>query len=242
MKKYLAAFILLFFSFSVLAAGPQDLIRRADSAYLLRQNIKFAEENVFFLRQALQSDPENYEAAWKLARGLYYVAKAKPDEALKYNQLGEEAAKKAVGINSEGWEARLWLGICMGRVGEERGVLNSLFLVDPIKSEMEKVISINPNEDTAYYVLSVLYRKAPGWPLSIGDSNKSLQYAHKAVELSPQRHANHLALAEAWLAKGNKEKAKEHLLKVAGLPLEPDRIPEGEEDQLTASKILASLK
>ena len=51
--------------------------------------------------------------------------------------------------------------------------------------------------------LGVLYRDAPGWPLSIGSRAKARQHLLRAVSLHPEYPENHLNLIEAYLQWNN---------------------------------------
>lgn len=241
-KKILLFFVfIMIISLPVFAASINDLMIQADAAYALRENVAKAKESAKVYAQILEMDAQNYAAAWKLARAYYWIGDHSGDDKLEVYEQGEAFARKAIEIRPNGAEGHFWLGVNLGRIGETRGVLNSLFLVDPIKKEMEAILSVNPNDDSALYVLSVLYRKAPGWPVSIGDSDKSLDFALKAVKYAPQRHLNRIGLAEIYRAKGEKDKAIEQLNIAIALPLEKDRAPEGREDIKTARSLLNEL-
>ncbi len=47
--------------------------------------------------------------------------------------------------------------------------------------------------------LGLLYRDAPGWPLSIGSRHKAREWLEQAEKLAPDYPENHLNLAESFL-------------------------------------------
>lgn len=243
MKKILAALLPVLFCSSLAWAGQtDDLLKQADALYPQREVVKSAEKNLALYEQILSIDPANYEAAWKASQTCKWLGDVYPkDEKLAILEKGESFAKKAVEINADGIDGHYWLGISMGRIGEEKGVLNSLFLVGPIKDEMEKVLKADPKHDGAHHVLSVLYRKAPGWPLSIGDTDKALEYAKLSVEERPTRPLNRLGLAEVYMNKGMNKEAAEQLNAAISMALEPDRIPEGKDEKIRAKALLAEV-
>jgi len=240
MKNLILAicFICLFVS----AAFSQDnasLISQADLLYSSREVVSNAEGALNIYAQALASDPTNYEAAWKASQVCKYLGDKYPsDSKLPILESGEAYARKAIAIDPDRAEGHFWLGVSLGRIGEERGVLNSLFLVGPIKDEMEAVLKINPKHDGAHHVLAVLYRKAPGWPLSSGDINKAKEEALLSVQYGPQRTLNHLGLAEVYMSMDKNKDAKQELLMVIDMPLEPDRVPEDKDDKAQAKALL----
>ena len=107
---------------------------------------------------------------------------------------------------------------------------------------MEKVLKINPNHAGAHHVLGVLYRKAPGRPLSIGNKKKALQYAKKAAGLDPQSLKYAVGLAEVYLALDKKDDAKKTLEDVLAMPPNPTYGPESLEEKELAVKLLEDLK
>ena len=241
MKRLFVSLVtVLFLAAPALARENPSLISQADELFAGREVLSNCEKSVALYEKVLEVDPQNYEAAWKIARSLKFLGDKYPtgDERIEILKKGEELAKKAVEINPQGVDGHFWLGVCLGRIGEERGVLNSLFMVGPIKDEMEAVLKTEPQHDGAHHVLGVLYRKAPGWPLSSGDINKAEEHALLAVKYGPNRTLNHLGLAEVYIARDKNKEAKEELLIVINLPLEPDRIPEDTNDKARGEELL----
>ncbi len=149
-----------------------------------------------------------------------------------------EQAKQILIAYLKGAKNEVWII----QAAEERGILNSLFAVDGIARSMEKALAINPKDGNAQHVLGVLYRKAPGWPLSRGDMKKSLEYARAAVADKPDVVLHHLGLAETLVAMGQKEEAKMILQKCIELPGPADFQPETKLDREKARSLLATLK
>jgi len=224
------------------AAQAENISMLMDDANLLyssREAVECGEKSVELYGKILEIDPNNYDAAWKAARACKWLGTAYPNEKkMAILEMGENFAKKAVEINTGRAEGHYWLGVNMGRIGEERGVLNSLFMVGPIKDEMEKVLEIEPDNDEATIVLSVLYRKAPGWPLSCGDIDKSLRFAQRAVELRPEKVYNHVAFAKVLMEKGRNKEAADELLFAIEMPFEEDMVPENKIDKEEAKELL----
>jgi tetratricopeptide (TPR) repeat protein len=102
----------------------------------------------------------------------------------------------------------------MGRVGEEKGILNSLFMVKPMKVELDRCLEIDPKFPDTYYVLGLLYWKVPGWPVSIGDKKLAVQYSAQAVQLRPESFLFRWGLYEAYNAAGKKQEAQEVLQQI----------------------------
>lgn len=219
------------------------LLDQAQFAYNERANLGRGKEAIVLWEEALKEDPASYEALWKLTRGYYWLGNHSPEEAqLEFFTKGKNYGQEATKLYPDRWEAHYWLGVCLGRYGETKGVLKTLFLIKPIKKEMETVLRFNPDHAGAHHVLGVLYRKAPGKPLSLGNKKKALQFARKAVELDPQSLKYKVGLAEAYLALDKKEEARTTLEETLSMPPNPQYESESFEEKEAALKLLENLK
>lgn len=99
-----------------------------------------------------------------------------------------------------------------GKIGETKGVLKSLFLVDDIKENCQKTLEINPDHPGANLIMGKLYRKLPGW--KGGDIEKSLEHLIKATELEPNYSGHWMALANSQYEAKQYSEAKETLEKI----------------------------
>jgi hypothetical protein len=59
--------------------------------------------------------------------------------------------------------------------------------------------------------LGVLYRDAPGWPVSIGSRAKSRRHLEKAVELFPDYPGNQIHLLESRLVWGEMSQVRKRI-------------------------------
>jgi tetratricopeptide (TPR) repeat protein len=136
-----------------------------------------------------------------------------PDDKLAFFNEGVECGKTGIEINEECLEANFWLAVNYGSYGQEKGIMQSLALITPIKEAAEKALEI----DESYFyggpwrVLGRLYHKAPGFPFSVGNVKKAVEYLEKALKQCPRFFLNRLFLAEAYLSNREKAKAKEQL-------------------------------
>lgn len=224
------------------AESADDLLAKAASSWEKRADLADARQAVNEYSQALAADPKRAGTAWKAARACWWLGELAPkNDVLPILEKGKTLAEEAVKLEPDNADAHYFLGVCLGRIGEEQGILNSLFLVDPIAKEMEKVLSLDPKYGQAQHVLGVLYRKAPGWPLSRGDIKKALEYGRQAVANSPGFLRGYVGLAETLIALNQKEEAKKILQQVAALPGAADLQPESARDKEAAARMLKSL-
>ena len=106
------------------AGSAGDLIAKGDAAYKKFDNDAALE----FYQKGLETDPQNYEAAWKLARAYVDVGEKLPDKKDRRSNY-EKAhgyARKAVEISPDGAKGHLFLSIAIGRVALDAGAKETL--------------------------------------------------------------------------------------------------------------------
>ncbi|MCO6512173.1 MAG: hypothetical protein J5I65_15420 [Aridibacter famidurans] len=196
------------------------------------------------LLDLLDEDPECAWAYGLLSEIYYWTGEyADPDEKLFYFNEGVEYGEQGVEIDEDCVEASFWLAANWGSYGQEKGIMKSLFLVNPIKEAVERVME----HDEGYFyggpyrILGRLYNKAPGFPISIGDNKKAEGNLLKAVELGPKFFLNHLFLAELFISMREKEKAREQLEWILETPPNKNHEREDEGYKEEAEALLASL-
>ncbi|RJX34687.1 MAG: hypothetical protein C4525_06445 [Desulfarculus sp.] len=224
------------------AAGPAEQIKQADALYVQRADLAKAQQAAELYQQALQADPKSEEAAWKLARALYWVGNhAAKDKQVEIFDRAVKAGQQAVAINPQSLPGHFWLGVAYGVYGNAKGVLKSLSLVNPIKQEMALVIKMDPGYEAggAYRVLGRLYFKLPG--LFGGDNDLAIKNLRTAVAKGPKRYLSHIYLAEVLIKEGQEDAARKYLQMVVSGPADPGFEPEDKEWKATAQKMLKGL-
>lgn len=223
--------LILVFGFSLShAQDVAQLIASGDKAYAEFNN----EEALNYYQQAVQADPTNYEALWKLARAYVDVGERlkDKDKRSEFYKKSEEYARKAVEVNPDGAEGHLYLSIALGRVALDAGPKERIRLSKEIKAEVDKALELDPNNDIAWHVLGRWHRKLSSlsW-IERGFANtflggvpkeasmdKAVECFQKAIELNPGHINHHLELAITYEKIGNKEAAKAEYQKVLDLP------------------------
>lgn len=228
---------------SVSTASVSSLLEEAQTAYNGRADSAKAQAAISTWEAVLKIDPVNFEALWKLARAHRWLGDHSPeDQKLEIYTKGKDYGERAVKANLNEVQGHYWYAACLGKFAETKGVFKSLMLVKPIRDEMETILNLDPGHAGAHYILGVLYRKAPGRPLSIGNKKKALHHAKKARELDPISLRYAVGLGEAYLALGDKEEAQQTLEDALKMPPNPEYVPESLEDKEAAQKLLADIK
>jgi len=213
-----------------------------DERELSDENLEAARDDLFALVE------EDQECAWAygiLAEINYWLGEAADDADDKLAFFGEgvECGEAAVGIDENSLEGNFWLAVNRGAYGQEKGIMQSLAMVQPVKEAAEKAAEIDGGYfyGGPYRVLGRLYHKAPGFPLSIGSTKKAVEYLERAVEKGPKFFLNRLFLAEAYLSNRDRAKAREHLEWIVNAPPNKNHEREDEDYQRQAAKLLESL-
>ncbi len=233
--------ILLVFIFAVtalMAQTAQEWIQKGDEAYAKLDNQ--AALNAY--QKAVELDPNNYEALWKLSRAYVDVGETlkDKDKRREYFKKAEEFARKAIEVNPDGSKGHLSLSVALGRVALDASPKERIRLSKEIKAEVDKALQLDPNDDIAWHVLGRWHRKLAtlswiekkfaniflGGVPKEASLEKAAEAFQKAIELNPNHINHHLQLAITYEKMGQKEKAIAEYKKVLELPIKDADDPE----------------
>jgi len=177
------------------------------------------------LARAVDGEMDNPEFLWKKARLHYWygdnIAQNR-DDKLESFERGLELLEKAEELDNQNADIFYWKASLTGMRGQTRGILQSLFMVNPMKEALEKTIELDPDYASAYYVLGILYREVPGWPLSIGNDKKSVEYLEKALSFEPGNLEWKYELALSLIENNERERAQKILEEIVNTELSQD--------------------
>ena len=128
----------------------------------------------------------------------------KADQLAIYGRA-EKLLRQAVALQPREAAAHFWLGLAMGRYGETRGILRSLFLIGPLRREMRTVLELDPRHGGAHHVLGEMLREIPAF--AGGSKKEAVRELETAAKLEPDYSPHFTALAEAYMAVGERDKA-----------------------------------
>ncbi len=106
-------------------------------------------------------------------------------------------ADTLIARNDRSDEGHCWWGVAQGRIGQTRGVLNSLFMVSGLKKAFNRTLELNPSHPTALDALGVLYYELPGF--AGGSLAKSEQYYLRGIASAPDYTLLRLDLAKVYV-------------------------------------------
>jgi len=230
--------VLIFVVSALVAQTAQEWIQKGDEAYAKLDNQ--AALNAY--QKAVELEPNNYEALWKLSRAYVDVGETlkDKDKRREYFKKAEEFARKAIEVNPDGSKGHLTLSIALGRVALDASPKERIRLSKEIKAEVDKALQLDPNDDIAWHVLGRWHRKLAtlswiekkfaniflGGVPKEASLEKAVEAFQKAIELNPGHINHHLELAITYEKMGEKEKAIAEYKKVLELPIKDADDPE----------------
>ena len=174
-----------------------------------------------YYEQALQADRTHYEAAWRLSEVSYYLWEAaegweegegsKRQALLEHSRIGVQAGRLAQRIEPDGVEGIFWLAANLGIWGLSNGVLDSLAQVPEILRLSERCMEVDPEgrfeRGSCYRIAGALHTRLPGFPISVGDREKALEFLQQSLVHGGDYGINRNLLAELHLARRQVEQA-----------------------------------
>ncbi|HEV2330014.1 MAG TPA: hypothetical protein VGY56_14630 [Verrucomicrobiae bacterium] len=160
-----------------------------------------------------RSQMDDPVAAWQFARACYDWA----DWATNKSQRAAIAREGIAACHqsllfTNSAAAHYYMAMNMGQLARSE-TLGALKLVRQMENEFLIAASLDSGADFAGSErgLGLLYRDAPGWPMSIGNRARARNYLENAVKLASNYPENVLNLAESQLKWGEKADAKKEL-------------------------------
>lgn len=227
MKKVILALVIIIAVSGIVTA--QTVLDRIDD---LHERERY-EECVTIINDTLKGSAtatEKAELYWRLARATLQVgddleASGAPVNLLleKY-QEGERYADMAIEADPKNHLGYYFKSANIGRWGQTKGILNSLFKAKPMRDLLSTALTLNTGHGDTYYVLGMLYEQVPGKPLSFGNADYAVSLGRKSIDanlaelangtIDEEKYVYHLELARHLYARGwdidkrEKERAK----------------------------------
>jgi tetratricopeptide (TPR) repeat protein len=163
-----------------------------------------AEQDFLHRQAALAAAPDDQTNCWQFARACFDWADfaTNDDQRASVANLGIAAARHLIATNPTSAAGHYYLGMDYGQLAQAtEPSLQAFHLVPEMEQEFKLSDELDPHFDYAGpgRNLGLLYRDAPGWPLSIGDRDKARDYLAQAAKRDPEYPENLLNLAESQL-------------------------------------------
>ena len=224
----------------VAASGTRDALNRAvgwgdtarqddpDALYRDRATLVSATRAVTLWASRLASNPADFESAWKLARGHYWLGTNGLADRERKSALdaGIAAARTATALGPQRPEGHFWMAANMGALAESFGIRQGIRYRGTIREALETVLRIDPGfqQGSADRALGRWYYKVPR--MFGGDNQKSEMHLRTALAYNPHSVITRVFLAETLLDLRRKAEARKELEAALAAPVDPEWAPE----------------
>ena len=172
--------------------------------------VAIAEKGLMEARRALATTPEDVERIWQLGRALYFRAEFTIGK--ERGELAEEGiavCESGLARAPDSAECHYYLAMNQGQLAREK-LWGALGLVRAMRDHLRLAALAKPKLDHAGpdRCLGLLFRDAPGWPVSVGDGKAAVVHLDRAYSLASDYPENLLVLLESRLKRGDRKAAK----------------------------------
>lgn len=168
-----------------------------------------------------QSNTNDSAAAWQLARACFELNAFATNDARRAElaSQGVAASRQSLARASNAAPGHYYLAVELGQLADTRRNLAAFKMVREMEREFKTADDLDEQFDYAgpARCLGLLYRDAPGWPMSIGSRHKARDWLEQAVKIAPGYPENHLNLVESYWQWKDREAASNALQRLDDL-------------------------
>lgn len=214
-----------------------------DALYRDRESLDSATRAAALWAARLKAAPDDFDAAWKLARAQYWLGTngLPRDRRRRALEEGVAAARTAATLEPGRPEGHFWLAATMGALADGFGMRQGLRYRRPIKEALERVLAIDPafQQGSADRALGRWYHRVPG--MFGGSREKAETHLRKALAYDEQSIITRLFLAELLIDEDRPGEAREQLTLALSAPVSPEWAPEDRRFKQQARALLETL-
>jgi tetratricopeptide (TPR) repeat protein len=174
-------------------------------------------QKVFVEAQAkYRADSNNVAVIQTFASACFDSADNVADDGQRegFARLGVALANQLIARDVKSGPGHYYLAMNSGQLAKaEAPSLAAYHLVKVMEKEFKLAVELDEKFDFGGPArnFGLLYRDAPGWPLSIGSKHKAKEFLERAVSLAPDYPENRLNLAESYVHWKEPELARREL-------------------------------
>ncbi|MGB9599473.1 MAG: hypothetical protein ACP5QK_06455 [Myxococcota bacterium] len=230
MKRVFIFISVFLLAVSILAeTNTEEVIKKADELWTLRDNPSKAQESLNLLKNALKSSPEDYELLWRYARINFWLADSSDNKEIKakHGKEGYLAGQKATTIKPDRVEGYFWGVAALGMYSEGIGILKSI--KEGNKGKFESMLNSALKIDKTYEgggpirTQGRFFARLP-WPMK--DIKKGLKLLDECIALNKKVIRAMYYKAEILFDEGEYKESKGLLLKILNDEFPNDDEPE----------------
>jgi tetratricopeptide (TPR) repeat protein len=178
----------------------------------------------------------------EIANIHYKLARILPDQQVQYLNSCIDHSQRAIHQNSRSGVGYFFKGLCLGRLGEMKGIWRSLTIITPVRENMETAARIDPTIDHGgpHRALGRLYFKLPR--VLGGNLKKSIDHLLKAVDYGPRYWENHFFLAESYYENQQYLLARAELQKAMDIASQSNDDPDLKTHRIEFQKLMKAIE
>ncbi len=235
--------LFLFQALFTATSQATEILQQAETAWAHREQSGETQRAITLWEQDLQEHPDHTPVLIHLTKACGRATRhaATQKDQRYWAGKARDYGVLAIQQNPTNANAYAYYGEALAQWARANKGVHSLSAVRQAVAMLNRAIVLNPRQAYAHMILAEIYRHSPRWPLSVGDKKKGMEHARLAVETGPDYAINHLVLAKALLAEGQKTAARQELEMILQLKPPTDAVPETRSDQETARELLKGL-
>jgi tetratricopeptide (TPR) repeat protein len=176
---------------------------------------------------AAKLEPNNYEALWKASYWAVEAGQALKGDAQKEKYAaGVTYGREAIRVNPNDAEGHFVLARALGRTAQSLGSRDKVKYAGDVRSQAMEALRLNPKHPGALHVMGVWNAEVMrlngisrfmaknflgGKVFDSANWDDAQRYLEEAVAIEPTRLVHRLDLAQIYLDRGDKAKAREQL-------------------------------
>ncbi len=165
-------------------------------------------------KKQYETDAKNITNVWQFVSATFDVADFSTNNAERaiFANEGITASRSLVARKPKLVAGHYYLAMNLGQLARTE-LIGALKIVKEMEIEFKEAVDLDPRFDNAGPVrdLGLLYRDAPGWPVSIGNPSKARSFLRQSIRLAPDYPENRLHVIESYLKWNDSDTARREL-------------------------------
>ncbi len=184
---------------------------------------------------ALKADSNDYDALTKASYAAIEAGQAAPDKDQQraYYKQAEAFARRAIQVRPNAAEGHFVLATALGRTAQTLGARDRIRYASDVRTQALEALKYDPRHAGALHVMGMWNAEVMrlsgisrfmaknflgGQVFGSANWNDAQRYLEQAVQIEPQRITHRIDLAQVYLDRGDKAKAREQLDAIAAAP------------------------
>lgn len=194
-------FSALLLVFSLAQAAPVAAYEAPPSS-LHPRFAPWAHKQLVEAKKQYQADTNSLAKANALGYAYFFAGEFATNKTTQAQlaQKGIDICERALKLDPKSPEANYYHALNLGQMARTK-LLAALGLVKQMRPALEIAARTKPSLDHAGpdRCLGLLYRDAPGWPISIGDKTKARKHLTRAFAIDSEYPGNIIVQLETWI-------------------------------------------